>query len=160
MRPLNTVEQAAVSARRAQFDAFYSELMPVLVGFIDRLGITPAHAVLTDAVAFAPLVSAALRDMRVETADDRVWLVTRVGYFVGEYLVQNHGGCWFVNDDPDSATFARFVVGRFAALGGSQARVDPFAVAADYTDGLPGADFAALLADIDVALVGVGERAR
>lgn len=159
MRPMNPAEESAVATRRAQFDAFYSELIPVLVSFVDRLGITPAHAVLTDAVAFAPLVGTALRDMQVESSEDRVWLLTRVGYFVGEYLVQHHGGCWFVNDDPDSASFARFVVGRFAALGGSQARVDPFAVAAEYVDSLPGVDLPALLADVDVALVNLAVRA-
>lgn len=132
--------------------------MPVLVAFTEQLGVTPAHAVLTDAVAFAPLLATALRDQQVESADDRVWLLTRVGYYAGEYLVQRHGGCWFVNDDPASPSFARFVVGRFAALRGTSARVDPFAVAAEYVDGLPGADLVALLGDIDTALARVAQR--
>lgn len=147
-----------MSARHARFDAFYAELMPVLVAFVEQLGITPAHGVLTNAPAYAPLLASALRDTRVETPDDRVWLLTRVGYYAGEYLVQQHGGCWFVNDDPGSKSFARYVVGRFAALGGSQARVDPFAVAADYVSALPGADLAVLLAEVDTALESVAGR--
>lgn len=158
MRALSRSEQEALSARKSQFGQFYAELMPVLVEFMDQLGVTPAHAVLTDAPTFAPLLATVLRDQRLESEDDRVWLLTRVGYFVGEYFVQQHGGCWFVNDVPESASFARFVVGHFAALRGSTARVDPFEVASDYVDALPGADLAALLAEIDVALAGVAGR--
>ncbi len=159
MRDLSASEQAALSARKSQFGPFYAELIPALVEFMDRLGITPAHAVLTDAPAFAPLLATVLRNQHLENAADRVWLLTRVGYYVGEYLVQRHGGCWFVNDAAKSASFARFVVGQFATLGGVSARVDPFAVAADYVDDLPGADLAALLGEIDVALDGVAGRA-
>lgn len=153
MRELTDAERELLETRRVEFPEFYAELMPVLVDFVNRLGIEPAHIVLTDAVGVVPLVGTVLQDMPVGSEDDRVWLLTRVGYLVGEYLVQKYGGCWFVNEDPESRTFARNVVGQFAALGESGARVDPFQVAQEYVDAPPGRDLVALLDDVERELL-------
>jgi hypothetical protein len=53
--------------RKANFDRFFQDLMPCLVDFMGALGINPPHEVLHHAEQFAPLVSAALCDMAVDT---------------------------------------------------------------------------------------------
>ena len=42
--------------RRAAFGQFYQEMMPVLVDFVGKIGINPAHEVLNHAVEFTRYV--------------------------------------------------------------------------------------------------------
>ena len=95
-------------------------------------GSTPRE-VLRAAVQFVPPLDRALQDVGVASAEDRTWLLTHVGYFIGEYFVQKYGGCWSVSEAQDSKFFARCVVGQFAKLG-TAAVFDPFDVAKDYVD--------------------------
>lgn len=124
---------ALLQKRKAGFDQFYGELMPVLPDFVEKLGINPPREVLRAAVQFVPPLGRALQDIGVASAEDRTWLLTRMGYFIGEYFVQKYGGCWSVSEAHDSKFFARYVVGQFAKLG-TTAVLDPFEVAKDYVD--------------------------
>lgn len=141
-----------IEQRKANFQQFYGELIPVLVDFVGKLGIDPAHEVLHNAGQFAPLLGTALRSMTVESTEDRLWLVTRMGYFIGEYFAQKHGGCWFVNEVPDSRYFGRYVVGHFASLGDALPMIDPFLVAQAYVDETVPRSLESLLATVDVEL--------
>lgn len=118
--------------RRAAFGQFYQEMLPVLVDFVGKIGINPAHEVLNHAVEFAPWVANALDGMEVCDEDDRLWLLTRLGYFVGEYFAQKYKGCWYVEDRSASLSFARYVVGRFDGI--KDAVIDPFEIAKEYVD--------------------------
>lgn len=118
--------------RRAAFGQFYQEMMPVLVDFVGKIGINPAHEVLNHAVEFAPFVANAIDRMEVRQEDDRIWLLTRLGYFVGEYFAQKYRGCWYVEDRPTSDNFTRYVVGRFDGF--KDAVIDPFEIAREYVD--------------------------
>jgi hypothetical protein len=69
-----------------------------------------------------------MRHQRVDP-EDRVWTLTRLGYFIGELLIQRLGGCWFLNEIPDSRSFLRYVVGRFTSIRNPHAMSDPFFVA-------------------------------
>lgn len=118
-------EDGLLERRRAELDDFYKGLLPALVDFVDRLGIRPAHEVLKQAQEFAPHVETALRDVAPADEDDRTWLLTRIAYFVGEFFVQKHQGCWYVNDVKGSRYFARYVVGRFPRVPNSGTMLDP-----------------------------------
>ncbi|WP_155739124.1 hypothetical protein [Ralstonia solanacearum] len=120
--------------RKSGFDGFLNELMPVLVDFVGKLGIHPADGVLKHAVQFVPYLSQALQTMLVTDDQDRTWLLTRMGYFVGEYFVQKYGGSWYVNDVRGSRYFGRYVVGRFVSPHGQMSMLDPFLVAQAYVD--------------------------
>ena len=139
--------------RKAGFDAFYNELIPALVDFVRRIGIQPAHEVLNHAVQYAPYLARALRDMEVDEEQDRMWLLTRMGYFIGEYFVQKYGGCWYVNDVEGSRYFARFVVGQFARIDKQSLMVDPFEVAQVYVDARAPRDLDVLLSEVEVQLI-------
>jgi hypothetical protein len=67
--------------RQARFALFHAELAPVLVDFIDVLGIEPPREVLTQAVHYLPYVERALQDMAIADAEDRSWLLARMMYF-------------------------------------------------------------------------------
>jgi len=141
-----------VEKRKGEFEAFYNGLIPSLVEFVDRLGIKPAHEVLNHAIQFAPHLNAALRELRIENEQDRIWLLTRVGYFVGEYFAQKHGGCWYVNDLEGSRYFGRYVVGRFTSFQKATLMLDPFELANRYVDSPPPRHLEQLLEEVDAEL--------
>jgi hypothetical protein len=111
-----------------KFEQFLAERMPVLVQFAQALGSPEPHRILNEPHLFSRGISDWLSN-QVVGSSDRVWLVTRLGYFVGEYLVMRYGGAWFVNEAPTSRYFGRYVVGHFGRLANSNALADPFEVA-------------------------------
>jgi hypothetical protein len=125
-------QNALIEKRKREFDAFYDELMPCLVDFVGRMGITPAHEVLRHAPMFAPNLSLALKNLVVVDEGDRVWLLTRLGYFIGEYFAQKYSGAWYVNENPSSKYLGRYVVGKFAIPSQRELNIDPFVMAEDY----------------------------
>ncbi len=127
-------QAASPVERQASFDNFHAELAPVLVDFIDALGIEPPQEVLTQAGHYLPYVEKALADMAIADADDRTWLLVRVMYFVGEYFAQQYGGYWYVEETPGSRLFGRCVVGKFSKYAKADLVVDPFEIATAYVD--------------------------
>lgn len=120
--------------RREGFDTFYNELMPCLVDFVGTMGVQPAYMVLEQAAAYAPLLEVALQSMAVNNDEERTWLGARMGYFIGEYFVQKFGGCWMVNEIPESRYFARYVVGQFEGARNLAMMIDPFEMAQEYVN--------------------------
>jgi len=148
-----TAEEARlINRRKADFGKFYSELLPALVDFVEKMGITPAHEVLKQANQYVPYLERALQNMAVGDEADRVWLVTRLGFFVGEYFVQKYGGCWYVNDISGSTYCGRYVVGQFSTLNNSALMLDPFEIAQAYVNEPMPRTLARLLEEVDSEL--------
>jgi len=137
-----------LQTRKANFEKFYEEMIPVIVEFVGRLGIQPAHQVLNHAEEFVPYVARTLQDLEV-SEEDRIWLLTRVGYFIGECIVQKYSGCWFVNDDSSSSSFAHYVVGKFQRVRSEQTIVDPFHFAKMYVNEPAPRHFDKIFAEVD-----------
>lgn len=152
---MTSEEKLWLEKQNAGFDEFYENLMPVLVDFVEKLGIDPAAEVLRHAVQYAPVVGQALEQMAVVNDHDRSWLLTRTGYFVGEYFTQKYDGHWFVNEIPNSRYFGRYVVGQFAQLNNAALMLDPFQVAQAYVDTAIPRQLEPLLASIDSELAGI-----
>ena len=151
MRELTQQEQVELARRKQQFELFLEERMPVLTEFIADLGLSDAAMVLVDADRFLLPLSQFLKFQEIAAAD-RVWIMTRLGYFTGEWLVQRFGGCWFLNEVPDSRYFLQYVVGQFTQLENSNAMLDPFQVAADLVDTPAPRDLAQLLTEMESEL--------
>jgi hypothetical protein len=148
MRPLTGEEQSQIDRRRARFDAFLDESMPVLTDFMQRLDLPNPPLVLVEAEKYLPAIDLWMRDQVVDDSG-RVWILTRSGYFIGEYLVQRQGGYWFLNDAPDSRYFGRYVVGHFSRASHPSAMVDPFGVASEYVNEPPGRSLSAILDQVE-----------
>jgi len=133
--------------RRRAFGAFLAEKTPVLEDFVDRLGL-PATAAANNPETYLCSVSDFMRSQDI-SSEDRVWILTRIGYLVGEILAKKYSGVWFLNEFPDSRYFLRYVVGRFAAIKNQSAMVDPFAVADLFVSQSPGRDLVKLLAQVE-----------
>jgi hypothetical protein len=128
LRDLNSDEKALIENRRLRFDLFLAERMPVLTDFMLRLELPNPAMVLVEADKYLAALDEWLRDQHVDP-NEKTWLVTRLGYFIGEYLVQRLDGCWNLNEIPDSRYFGRFVVGSFSHASNQNAMIDPFVVA-------------------------------
>ena len=144
-------QQATPVERQASFDHFHAELAPVLVDFIDALGIEPAREVLRQAGHYLPYVERALSEMAIADEDDRNWLLVRMSYFVGEYFAQQYGGVWLIDEAAGSRSFGRCVVGKFSNGG---PLVDPLAIASAYVALPCPRPLAALVAAAEASLAG------
>jgi hypothetical protein len=125
---------ASLEEAKAGFNEFYECLVPALVDFIEKMGVTPAHQVLKHAAQYVPYLERSLENMVVKDEEDRMWLLIRMGYFIGEYFAQQYGGCWYVNDLPGSRYFSRYVVGKFSKWNHPTLMIDPFEVSKIYVE--------------------------
>lgn len=150
MRPLTTSETELLSARKAGFPSFHSERLPVLVNFFTDLGVENPALVLNQAEDFVPALDTLLVTEEI-APEDYSWIGARLGYFLGEYFLQRHSGCWFVNDVPDSRYFARYVVGRFFGFG-ANVMLDPFHAATTFLGTPPPRSLKSLISEIQVEL--------
>jgi len=148
MRDLSNEEREELARRRAGFEDFFSELMPVLVDFAERLNLLEPQMILTDPERHLETIDAFM-ERQVVKPEDRSWILTRLGYYVGEILVHRLGGCWFLCEAPSSRYFLRYVVGKFSRVRNPNAILDPFQVAAAYLDDLPRCRLPELLREVE-----------
>lgn len=140
-------EEALLESRRARFGVFLAERLDVLKDFIERLELPDAAMVAVDAARYLPAIDAWMKN-QVISPDDWAWIHTRLGYFIGEYLVQTLGGYWFVEDAPGARFFGRYVVGNFSNARVPNLRVDPIHVADVYLREGTGRSLSNLLAEV------------
>lgn len=137
----------------AAFDAYYDELGSSLVGFVERLGIQPAHEVLSNAGEYLPYIDAAMRTIAIRD-ESWQWVKTNLGYFFGEYFVQTHAGCWYVETRPQSPHFCRTMVGGFETELPPDAAFDPEALALAFLAQPLPRELARLVSDTEAGLAG------
>jgi hypothetical protein len=133
MRELTDDERNLIATRRVGFEQFIAERMPILSDFMANLELTEPKLVLVDAKSYLATLDQWLAN-QIIAADDRDWLLARIGYYVGEYLVQQLAGCWLLCEAPDSPLFGRYVVGQFGKVNNPRAIADPFTAAAALVD--------------------------
>ncbi len=151
MRQLTETEQIEIDRRKSGFDQFLEERMPVLKDFMEPPELPNPAMVVAQAEPYLPSIDQWMKD-QVVTPDDRVWILTRIGYFIGELLVQRFSGYWYVNDIPDSRFFGRYVVGRFCSVGNPNPMIDPFSVADAYLSQPPGRSLMDIIRQVDAEL--------
>lgn len=151
MREFTVVETELLERRQKEFHQFFSELMPVLADFIERLGLPQPTMVIAEPGMFVDGVADFFANQVIEE-EDRVWAITRLGYFIGELLNKRFGGCWYVNDDPESSNFSRYVVGQFQCCANKRLSVDPMAAANRFLSEPVRRDFRRLLVDIETEI--------
>jgi hypothetical protein len=155
MSELISTQQETLDRRRGAFDQYFAELMPVLVDFCQRLQLPEPHRVLVDPYIFLPPIDewVAQQEFGSESGKtDRVWLVTRLGYYLGELIVQRFHGCWFVEDNPNGRYFSNYVVGQFAHF--PNGRIDPNLAIMEFLDQPVGRRLCQLVDEISAELIG------
>jgi hypothetical protein len=128
MRNLTEEEHKLLAERKERFSTFFDERLSVLKDFMERLNLADPVLVAIKAENFLLPLDLFLKEQDVDS-DLRPWILTRLGYYIGELLVQKLNGIWFVNEIADSRYFARYVVGKFMGISNKNAMIDPFLVA-------------------------------
>lgn len=149
------MEMEILKRRQSGFAQFFSELMPVLADFIERLGLPQPAMVIAEPDMYVDGVAQFFANQIVEE-EDRVWAITRLGYFIGELLNKRFGGCWYVNDDPEASTFSRYVVGQFQCCDNKKLSIDPMDAANRFLSEPMGRNFRQLLVDIETEMCDLG----
>jgi hypothetical protein len=135
MGALTPDQEETLSHRRSEFDTYFAESMPALASLMSGIGASDPALVVNNPGAYIAVLDTWLRTAALVAppgGEDRVWLISRLGYFIGYVLTQRHGGCWFFDDQPDSRWFGCYVVGQFRDF--PNGRVDPSYVAAQFVD--------------------------
>jgi hypothetical protein len=146
-RALTDDERELRDRRRANFNGFFEERVPVLAEFLGLLQLPEPRAVMSDAWRFLPAVDQWVA-VQVIAPENRIWLMTRLAYLLGELLCQRYGGSWFLNEVVDSRFFLRYVVGRFSSVPNPLAMVDPFEPINELLAGPPGRSLSRLVSEI------------
>ena len=144
MRPLTDKELELRDRRRNGFEEFLSERMDILADFARALGLSTPPMIVNDPERYLPGIDAFMQTTAVEPKD-RAWITTRLGYLVGEVLIQRLGGAWLLCEVPESKFFLRYVVGEFSAVKNSNAIADPFLVAHTLLSEPPGSSLTRLI---------------
>lgn len=126
-------DEQLLARRKAGFSTFKSERLPVLHEFCTSLGFEQPHEVLNTPGKFLAQLDSGFRSAVISEAN-RIWFITRIGYYIGEYLATRYDGYWQVDEDPASPTFARYVVGGFSFDGVTTPMVDAMEMARQYAD--------------------------
>lgn len=131
---MTTKEKLELEKRKNGFDSFRKERMPILHGFAEMLGCESPHEILIAPEKFLPYIDKYM-EMQDVSDNNRIWLLTRIGYFIGELLIGKFDGCWMVDEEIESKTFARYVIGELEGEVGKV--IDPFLLAQVYVDTPP-----------------------
>lgn len=152
MREITDQERKRQNLLRKEFDRFIDERFPILADFAERLELHDHSMIVIDPERYLASIDAFMKNQTVNP-EDRVWILTRLGYFIGELLIQHFGGIWFLNEIPDSRYFLRYVVGRFAAIKNRDAMVDPFYVADVFLSEPPGRSLISIVHQLEKELL-------
>lgn len=150
---LSREQEEQLQRSLAAFDIYYDELGGALVGFVERLGMQPAHEVLCNAAEYLPYIDAAMRTIAIRD-ESWQWVKTMLGYFIGEYFVQTHAGCWYVETRPQSPHFCRTMVGGFETGLPLDAAIEPEALALAFLGQALPRELAKLVSDTEAGLAG------
>lgn len=128
MRNLTEEEIYKLSKLKNDYAVFINDAYSILSDFAIRLNLQEPYFIIRNPDNYIKSISVFLENQIIKS-DDLPWIVTRIGFFIGEYLNCKLGGCWYVNEWPDTRYFLRYVVGRFSKAKRKTAMIDPFEAA-------------------------------
>ena len=149
---MTSEQEELLARRRAGFDEWLAERLPVLRDFAAALELPDPPLIVANPDRYLAPIDAWLRD-QVIGSNDWPWAVSRLGYFAGELLVQRFAGCWLVCDAVNSRLFGRYVVGQFLRVPNPAALADPIELAAACVSQPPGRSFDSMLEAVGADLL-------
>lgn len=120
-----------LAKRRDNFEKFLAERMSVLAEFAKTLGFENPNYIVASPSAYLSDIDCFMKN-QIITDDDKVWIKVRLGYYIGELFIEKFGGCWFINELPNTRFFLRYVVGKFTHFENQNIMFDPFEVIETY----------------------------
>ncbi|MFT5646592.1 MAG: hypothetical protein ACI976_001274 [Aureispira sp.] len=144
-----------VQERRDNLENFSKESYPVIVDFAERLEHSDPSSILLNKEVMSSFLGTVAEFMRAEPVDEEtsVWVSVRIGYLIGEYLIQKYEGHWGVNLNETSPQYGHYVV--FALSPKDKERafpVDPFEAANEFVNQVPDRDLVSLIDEIEAMI--------
>lgn len=102
-----------IQNRKLKLDDFVNESFSVNVDFAERLGVPEPHEILMNFDRLKDFIYHIVHPFikeQIIQEEDRIWIITRLGYLLGEYFKEKYAGYWAVNENKDSSQFGRYVV--------------------------------------------------
>lgn len=140
-----------IELQKEKFGQFTKERLPVLHAFSQGLGFSNSHEILNNPKSFLSSIDEWLAQQEIEE-ENKVWLATRIGYFIGEYFIEKYDGCWSVCEASDSRYYGYFVVGEFSGFNNTAALFDPMGAAFELTSTPKGRSLVGIIKEIEGAL--------
>jgi hypothetical protein len=147
MRELSGSEASLIEERRKGLAPFVGESLPVLFDFLRVLGFDDPRSVTINAQPFVAGVDSWLRFQDVRS-EDRIWIITRIAYLLGELFRQRYHGRWVLDEDAASVYFLQYVIGDFPPPL-QRARISPAGLAANYVDAPSRRSLVDIVSDVD-----------
>jgi hypothetical protein len=146
---------ALIEKRKSELENFVKESFPVSVDFAGRLGLSNPHEILMDFNCLKNFIFSTVNDfMKSQTIepDDRVWIITRIGYLLGEYFKGKYSGYWAVNENKDSVQYGHYVIFAASPTANVTYPIDVLGAAATFVDQHPERNLVNLIKEIEEAI--------
>jgi hypothetical protein len=127
--------------RQESFKNFVDGIEPALTELADFIGVENPQTAVKNPEMFLKVLDLYFKEENFRDLDlDAIkTLHLMLTYFIGQFLVFRHRGDWFLNEERDSKSFLRYVVGKFEDSSiRENIYVDPFDSAQKYLEKLPG----------------------
>lgn len=144
--------ESLLDHRKAGFPRFLEDAGPSLDDFLIRVGLPSASTSGFDYRKCADALGEWLRNQNIPQ-DNRAWITSSMGYFLGAYFINQHQGRWLVDEIPNSRFYGRYVIGDFPRANHLSSMVDPIQMAADYVSAPAGRDLMSLIRTVESTLV-------
>lgn len=144
-----------IQERRDNLETFAKESYPVIVDFAERLEHPDPSSILLKKEEMILFIGTVAEFMRAEPVDEetRVWISVRIGYLIGEYLIQKYEGHWGVNLNEKSPQHGHYVVFAVSPRNEEKAYpVDPFEAANEFVNQEPDRDLISLIEEIEAMI--------
>ncbi|BDS09753.1 hypothetical protein [Aureispira anguillae] len=145
-----------IKERKEKLEQFVQESHPVIIDFAERLNQSDPSSILLDQQKTSYFLGTVDEFMREEPVDEEtsLWVSVRIGYLIGEYLIQKYSGHWGVNENPDSPQYGHYVVFALSPSNDQKAYpIDPFEAANEFVNQEPDRDLISLIDEIEALLV-------
>lgn len=137
---LTAEEEKALRQRRELFPAVVEDIRPGIAELAASLEYVNPEQAAERPDEFLPVLEEFLTDadLSLLSPSQRLWLLTRITSFIIELLVRRHGGYLYLQSDPKSDFFLRYVIGGFTDGTDPSIIVDPAEVANHFLSEPPG----------------------
>ena len=150
------MNKKTIQERRDNLEQFSKESYPVIVDFAERLEHSDPSSIFINKEAMSLFVGTVAEFMRAEPVDEEtgLWVAVRIGYLIGEYLIQKYEGHWGVNLNETSPQYGHYVVFALSPKNKEKAYpVDPFEAANEFVNQEPDRDLISLIEEIEAMIL-------
>jgi len=140
-----------IEERKEMFGKFVEERLPVLHEFAQDLKFENPHEILTNPKSFLAPIDQWLAPQQIDE-EDVFKIVTKLGYFIGEYFAVEYNGCWSVCESKVSRYHGQYVVSQLSGFSNPAAQLNPLDAALKVVKMPKGRSLINVVKEIEISL--------